>query len=86
MSIIDRIKAPTPEFFKKVIKYSLGASAGAIVILNADTLGNAVVPGFTFKLLPGVAVICKNLIVAGIAIAAIAKTTKVDVDQTENKN
>lgn len=78
MSILDRWKAPTPDFFRKVIKFSLYASAAAVVILNADTLGNAIVPGFAFKLIPGVSVVCKNILVMGLVAAAIAKLAKQD--------
>lgn len=77
MTIFDRIKLPEPEFFKKVIRISLAASTAAGVILSADTIGQQVVPGFSFKLIPWVEIICKNVIVAGLAIAAISKTTTI---------
>ena len=78
MGLLERWKSPTPDFFKKVIKFSMGASIGAIALLNADTLGNAVVPGFHYTLMPFVATIAKNVIVAGFVAAAVAKFTKTD--------
>lgn len=83
MGLLERWKAPTPLFFKRVIKVSIGASVGAIALLNADTLGNAVVPGFHYTLMPVVATIAKNIMVSGFVAAAIAKFTKQDTD--ENK-
>lgn len=81
MTIFDRIKLPEPEFFKKVIRISLALSTGAAAILTAGTLGGQVVPGFQFKLLPITEIICKNIIVAGLAIAAISKTTTIKTEQ-----
>lgn len=84
MSIISRWKAPTPEFFKKVIRISLILAAGAGALLAADTLGKAVLPNFEYKLLPLVQTICKNIFVAGIVAAAVAKAAK--VEGGDNKN
>lgn len=78
MNIFDRWKAPTPAFFKGVIKISLGASAGAIALLNADTIGKAIIPGFNYTLIPVVATIAKNIMVAGFVAAAVAKFSKSD--------
>lgn len=75
MTILQRIKLPEPEFFKKVIKVALSLATVAGVLLSADTLGKTVVPDFSFVLLPWVKLICKNVVVAGLAIAAISKTT-----------
>jgi hypothetical protein len=77
MNILDRIKLPEPEFFKKVIRVSLASSTAAGVILSAETIGQQIIPGFTFSVLPWVKVICKNVVVAGLAIAAISKTTTI---------
>ena len=76
MSLLDRWHSPTPENYKKAMKVCLSLSAAAVVLLNADTLGKAMVPDFTFKLLPVVGVICKNVIIGGLAIAAYCKMQK----------
>ncbi len=76
MSLIDRWKAPTPRFFKNVIKVCLTLAAGAGALLMADTLGKAVMPGFEFKLLPAVTVVCKNVVAFGFAVAAMSKFAK----------
>lgn len=81
MTIFDRIKLPEPAFFKKVIRVSLGLSAGAAAILSADTIGSQILPGFEFKVLPWVEIACKNIIVAGLAIAAISKTTTIKSEE-----
>lgn len=78
MSLINRWEAPTPEFFKKVIKVSIGASVGCIALLNADTIGKAVIPDFHYTLIPIVGTIAKNIIVAGFIAAAVAKFAKDD--------
>lgn len=82
MSIISRWKAPTPEFFKKVIRISLVIAAGAAALLAADTIGKAVLPNFEYTLLPVVKTICKNVFVAGIVAAAVAKAAKIDNGDT----
>lgn len=79
--MIDRWKAPTPKFFRKVIRVSLTAAAGAGALLMAEPLGSAIIPGFTFKLLPVVELICKNIVVAGLVSAAISKFAKDDSDK-----
>jgi hypothetical protein len=81
MNILDRIKLPEPEFFKKVIRVSLGLSAGAAAILSADTFGSQIVPGFNFDVLPWVEIACKNIIVAGLAIASVSKTTTIKSEE-----
>lgn len=81
MNILDRIKLPEPAFFKTVIRISLGLSAGAAAILSANSFGSQIVPGFNFKVLPWVEIACKNIIVAGLAIAAISKTTTIKSEQ-----
>jgi hypothetical protein len=74
--INKRWKAPTPEFFKKIIKVSMTASAGAAAVLGAEALGQAVLPQFSYTLLPWASIVLKNVFVAGLAAAAIAKLTK----------
>lgn len=78
MSIISRWKAPTPDFFKKVIKISLTISAGAGAALMVEPIGSAMIKGFTFTLYPVVELICKNLVAAGIVAAAVSKFAKAD--------
>lgn len=85
MNIINRWKAPTPKFFKKIIRISLAFSAGAGALLAADTIGKAMLPNFEFKLFPFVLIICKNVFVAGIVAAAVAKAAKIDGADDANK-
>ena len=82
----SRWSAPSPEFFKKVIKLSLSASAGAVAILGAEKLGQAVLPGFTYTLLPWASMILKNIFVAGLAAAAVGKLTCVDKPEVPSNN
>jgi len=77
---INNWKAPTPEAWKKVIRWSLSLSAGSVALLTADTLGKAVMPDFSFKLLPWVVTVAKNVFVAGLFLAAVAKFQKEDTD------
>lgn len=81
MSIISRWKAPTPAFFKKVIKISLLAAVGAAAALGVEPVGQLLVKSFTFTLHPYVELICKNLIFTGIVVAAISKAAKADVTE-----
>jgi len=69
-------KAPTPPKFKAVIRISLILAAGAAALLMAETLGKAAIPDFSYTLLPLTKLICKNVVVAGIVAAALAKATK----------
>ena len=78
-----RWEAPSPAFFKKVIKIAITVSAGSAAILGAEMLGKAVLPHFTFTLLPWASILFKNLFVAGLAAAAVAKLTKEDGYQLE---
>ena len=79
MSILSRWKAPTPEFFKSVIKVSILSAVGAAAALGVDPVGKMIVSGFTFTLNHYVEILCKNLIFTGIVVAAIAKAAKTDV-------
>lgn len=71
-----RWKAPQPDFFNKVIRLCMLASAAAFAILGAEALGKTMLPHFTFTLLPWANVLLKNIFVAGLAAAAVAKLTK----------
>ena len=76
MSLLSRWKAPTPAFFKKVIRISLTMAAGAGAALMVEPIGSAAISGFTFKLNPLVELVCKNLVACGIVAAAVAKFAK----------
>lgn len=78
MNIFQRWKAPTPLFFKKVFRISLIAAAGAAALYAAPALVGAMPGGFKFTLLPVTELICKNVIVAGLVSAAVAKAAKED--------
>lgn len=79
MSLFERWKAPTPAFFKGVIRVSLLAAVGAAAALGVEPVGQMLVKGFTFTLHPIVILICKNLVATGIIVAAVAKAAKTDV-------
>lgn len=70
--------SPSPAFFKKIIKYSIAASVGAVAVLGAEKIGQAALPGFTYTLLPWASMILKNIFVAGMASAAVSKLTCTD--------
>jgi hypothetical protein len=74
--INKRWKAPTPEFFQKIIKGSIIASGAAAAVLGAEALGQAVLPQFSYTLFPWASLILKNVFVMGLAAAAVAKLTK----------
>ena len=76
MSLLSRWKAPTPAFFKKIIRVSLTLAAGATAALMVEPIGQAAISGFTFKLHPVIELVFKNLVACGIVAAAIAKFAK----------
>ena len=80
MNLKDRWQAPTPAFWKKVIRISLILSAGSVALLMADTIGKSIMPDFSYKLLPITTVICKNIFVGGLVIAAMSKFAKENKD------
>lgn len=85
MSLLDRWQAPTPKFWKRVIRVSLILSAGAVALLMADTIGKAIMPNFEYELLPITTLVCKNIFVTGVVVAAMAKFAKENPD-TDNEN
>ena len=76
MKLIDRIKAPTPKFFKNIIRIILIISAGALALLLAPAATKTIMPGYTFTLFPITELICKNLFVAGLVAAAVSKAAR----------
>ena len=78
MSLLKRWKAPTPKFFKNIIRLSLTTAAGAGAAIMVEPLGKMAIPDFTFTLNHWVELICKNLVACGIVSAAIAKFAKID--------
>ena len=69
LNLWKRLQGETPKFFKRVFALSVSLSAGAGAILLAPT----VIDGFT---LPGkLETACQWIIVAGMAAAAVSKTT-----------
>src|SRR4051812_7950773 len=84
-------KAPTPPKFQKLFRWCIIIAAGAAALLGAEKLGQATgIPDFTFTLLPLTKLICKNLFVAGLVAAAIAKarvaTDKLDEVKSDVKD
>lgn len=79
MSLLSRWKAPTPLFFKQVIKVSILCAVGGAAALGVEPVGQMLVRGFTFTLHPFVILLCKNLVATGIIVAAVAKAAKTDV-------
>lgn len=68
MNLIQRIKAKTPPFFKKVRKISLALTAVATTLLTSQSL----ISGFVLPAI--VSTIATYTIVSGIMIAATAST------------
>ena len=69
MNPIERLKKPTPPFFKRVIAIAMSVSAAGAALLTAPT----VVDGFV---LPNtLTTLAQWMVVAGIVASAIAKTT-----------
>lgn len=81
----SRWTTPSPMFFRKIIKISLASSAGAVAILGAEKLGQAILPDFTYTLLPWASMILKNIFVAGLAAAAIGKLTCADTSTLKDQ-
>lgn len=74
MELINRIKACTPRWFKKIRRVGIYVSAIALALLAAGTT----VPGFV---LPSVLdSFCQWIAVAGITASAISTTAKEDKD------
>ena len=86
MNLWNRSTSPTPEFFKKVIRVSLITSAGAGALLMAETIAKSVIPDFSFTVFPIAKLVAKNLVVAGIVAAAVAKAAKEDTPPNPTKN
>lgn len=75
MSILKRLKSPTPKFFKKLRNYALSLSAMATAVLTApQVIQNFILPDL-------ITTICQWFIVAGLAAAAVSSTSMED-----NKN
>ena len=72
MSLKQRIQAPTPAWFKRIIRISLTLAAVGTALLTADEY----VKGFT---LPNQAhELAQWFVVAGLVAAAASKTAKED--------
>lgn len=85
MSLIKRLTSPTPQFFKKVIRISLITASGAAALLLAETITKSVIPDFTYTIIPWVKTVAKNLVVAGVVAAAVAKAAKEEDPATFTK-
>ena len=70
MEIIDRLKSPTPNFFKKLSKYSIILIAIAGALLGADATSTIELPNIVSQ-------ISTYLIIVGGAVLGTAQTTKV---------
>ena len=81
MNLLNRWKAPTPEFFKKIFKFSLLLAAAAAANMMAGTIGAAIIPGFTWTLYPWAMSLCKYLVVGGVIAAAVSKAAKIDISE-----
>jgi len=76
LKLKDRIKAPTPKFFKKIMAYGMGAIAlGTGLIAMPATLGLSI---------PIMVKIGTIIITAGTALTAVSKTA-VDVEKAIEK-
>jgi len=78
--IIERWKAPTPSFFKKVIKAGIGIGALGIGILGLP----ATIPGL---ILPAIiTTVATHAAAVGGTAALIAKLTKMDINKDSLPN
>lgn len=69
MNLNERLKGPTPPFFKRIINIALSVSAVGASLLTAPEL----VTGFTLP--ASITTLAQWMVVAGIVASAIAKTT-----------
>jgi hypothetical protein len=69
MTLLERLSAETPNFFKKVINISLTISAAGAAVLGA----NSTVPDLNLP--PNIVTYAKYAVLAGIVAAAVSKTT-----------
>ena len=69
MNVSERLKGPTPPFFKRVINVALSVSAAGAAMLSASS----VVDGFVLP--PALTILAQWMVVAGIIASAVAKTT-----------
>lgn len=72
MNLKERLKGPTPDFFKRIIKIALTIAAAGGAVLTAD----ATIPGFHVPAVLNTA--SQYMVLAGVVAAAISKTTKQD--------
>lgn len=70
MSLIKRIKAPTPRWFKDVIYGGIILASAGVTIKMMDAQMD------DFTLYPIANTICNYAIIAGAVAAAVAKTAK----------
>jgi len=69
MNLWKRLQGETPKFFKRIFALSVSLAAGAGALLTAPSLISG------FELPDKVTTICQWLCAAGIAAAAVSKTT-----------
>lgn len=91
MSLINRWKAPTPKKWKRIMYFSMMMSVVAVIMLNGERTGGALIPGFTFKLYTWAEIMWKYIFFAGAGSAAISKFQKEnpppsDDDEEEKKS
>lgn len=69
MNLKERLKGPTPAFFKRIVKIAISlAAAGTALLTTESMIDNFTLPAMIHK-------IAQWLIVAGIVAAAVSKTT-----------
>lgn len=70
MELKERIKQPTPPWFKKIIRLGLMLAGAGTALLTA----NATVPGFTLP--HKLEAFAQWMVVAGLVASSVAKTAK----------
>jgi hypothetical protein len=75
MNLMQRLKGPTPPFFKRVANYAMSLAAAGGAVLGAEAMiTDFHLPALLYKL-------CQWLVVGGLVAGAVSKTT---VNTTSN--
>lgn len=85
MNFFERLKAPTPKFYKRLQKLCIVLSAGSVALMNAEPLGKVVVSTFTYTLFPTTLAVCKGLFVGCAVIAGMCQLAAKKDDDDEPK-
>lgn len=85
MKLLENWKAPTPKKWKRVMYTSMTLAAAAVVFLNSERIGSALVPNFHFKLFRWAELMWTYIMLAGTASAAVSKFQKENPPEKEEE-